>query len=105
MPEEPELRLDVETDGRARVITVVGELTFDTAAALRGAFADPIAETAVVIDLADVGFMDSTGLAALLYARTRAMEDGWTLTLRRPRPNVASLLRVTAVDTLLTIEG
>src|SRR5579862_7211540 len=98
MADKPDFNVEVETDGRLRVFRLAGDLVFDSAPALKDRFADHLEETDVVIELSGVGFMDSSGLAALLYARNRAVAEGWTLTLRRPRPNVAALLRVTARD-------
>jgi anti-sigma B factor antagonist len=92
------------TDGRVRVLRLAGDLVFDSAPVLSASFTNPIGEDAVVIDLSDVAFMDSSGLAALLYARKRGAEEGWTLTLRGPGPNVATVLRITARDTIFTIE-
>ena len=76
----------------------------DSAPVLNASFTNPIGEDAVVIDLSDVAFMDSSGLAALLYARKRGAEEGWTLTVRGRGPNVATVLRITARDAIFTIE-
>ena len=104
MADKPEFRVDVETDGPTRMLRLTGELVFDSAPVLRSVVADLAGEADVVIELSAVEFMDSTGLAALLYARRQAATEGWTLTLRSPRPNVAALLRVTALDRVFSIE-
>jgi anti-sigma B factor antagonist len=104
MVPEPQFSVDTATDGRVRVLRLAGDLVFDSAPVLNASFTNPIGEDAVVIDLSDVAFMDSSGLAALLYARKRGAEEGWTLTLRGPGPNVATVLRITARDTIFTIE-
>jgi len=104
MAGDPDLKVDAATDGSLRVLQLTGDLVFDSAPLLRTAIADHIHEAAVIIDLTGVSFMDSTGLAALLYARKLGAEEGWALKLRGPAPNVAALLRVTDTDTIFTIE-
>jgi anti-anti-sigma factor len=104
MADTSEFSVDVESNGPMRMLRLTGDLVFDSAPVLRELFAEPVPEPDVVIELSGVGFMDSTGLAALLYAHSRALAEGWTLTLRRPRPNVASLLRLTARDRIFSIE-
>jgi len=47
---------------------------------------------AVTIDITGVSFMDSTGIGVLLAARRQGIAEGWTLTLRGVRPNVARVL-------------
>ncbi len=102
---EPPFSIDMATDGRVRVLRLTGDLVFDSAPVLSASFSNRIGEAAVIIDLSDVAFMDSSGLAALLYARKRGAEEGWSLTLRGPSPNVATVLRITARDTIFTIEA
>jgi anti-sigma B factor antagonist len=104
MADMPDFSVDVETDGPIQMLRLTGELVFDSAPVLRSLVADLGGQADVVIELSGVEFMDSTGLAALLYARRQAAAEGWTLTLRKPRPNVAALLKVTALDRIFTIE-
>ena len=67
----------IRSDGY-ELLTVEGELDIATAsrmiAALNEALADM--EVPLVVDLSDVVFMDSTGLALLMNARGRAMRNG-----------------------------
>jgi anti-sigma B factor antagonist len=49
----------------------------------------------VVLDLADVTFLDSSGIRALLAARRHALESGTRLSLRRPSPAVQRVLALT----------
>jgi anti-anti-sigma factor len=49
----------------------------------------------LLIDLAGVGFMDSTGLQALLRARERATEAGIELALRRGPHQVQRVFELT----------
>ena len=62
--------LDVDVSGTAygAVVTIAGELDLATVPKVREAFGSEALThaEAVVVDLAEVGFMDSTGLSALL---------------------------------------
>jgi anti-sigma B factor antagonist len=55
----------------------------------------------IVVDLGGVGFLDSTGVAALLQGAAEAVGRGATLRVTNPRPLVARVLRITSVDGLL----
>jgi anti-anti-sigma factor len=64
-------------DGGA-VLTVVGELDLETAPELRDRLTAIVdgGASAVVVDLRQVTFMDSVGLAAILHARKRLARGG-----------------------------
>ena len=72
-PDEP-LTLTTQRDDTTVVITATGEIDASTQPLLAGALREALhdAPTAdVVLDLSDVAFIDSSGLHALLHARTR----------------------------------
>ena len=54
----------------------------------------------VVVDLADVTFMDSTGLNALVRLHRRVAAVGGALAVTRPSPRVARLLDLTGLNAL-----
>ena len=56
-----------------------------------------------VLDLAEVSFMDSTGLGALIRANQFATAQGIILTLLAPSARVRKLLEVTGVASTFTI--
>jgi anti-anti-sigma factor len=58
-------------------------------------------ERAIVIDLAGLSFVDSSGLRALLLARRAAVADGYELTVTEGRPAVERVLKMTGIDELL----
>jgi anti-anti-sigma factor len=66
-----ELSIDEEGDGERTTLRLAGELDMATAGRLEAAVAAALArqESELVVDLTAVGFMDSTGLRALLRAR------------------------------------
>jgi anti-sigma B factor antagonist len=95
------LEVAVENLEDRRVIRVRGEVDLSSVDALRGAIAAARREgVATLVDLSEVGFMDSTGLHLLLDTALGAKEDGWSVSFR-PSRQVMRLLEVTGtVDVL-----
>jgi anti-anti-sigma factor len=56
---------------------------------------------AVTIDLAEVTFIDSTGLTALMEAHRLAHSNGWSFSVRRPSPAVQRVFDLAGVGRLL----
>lgn len=56
----------------------------------------------LVIDLAQLAFIDSSGLGALHRARQRMKKDGGSLVLSRPQSNVQQVLEITGLDGWIT---
>lgn len=57
----------------------------------------------IVLDLHALGFMDGTGLRAILDAQSRAEGCGKSLVLTNAAPSVRRLLSVTGTDTVLCL--
>ena len=57
------------------------------------------------LDMADVVFMDSSGLQALVSLNNRARERGYELTLMRPSHPVTRLLALTGLESQFTVRG
>ena len=86
------------------VVTVRGEV--DLAASSR--FADVIADALqcshqVVFDMADVTFLDSTGLRSIIVA-LNAVQDGGSVTLRNTPHVVRRVFTIGGIDKFVTIE-
>lgn len=100
MPEE----LDVSEDrvGRSLVLRLRGDVDLASEAVLVATLRrDPPPDVdEIVVDLTDVGFLDSTGVRVLLEGRERALAGGAVLTVRNPSPVVLRVLRVTSVAEL-----
>lgn len=58
----------------------------------------------IVIDLARVEFIDSSGLSGLLRLRRQALSRGLLISLRDVPPQVAVLLSLSGIDQLLPTE-
>jgi anti-sigma B factor antagonist len=96
--------IEAATSGRHLVVAVRGDVDIATAPALRDALADAVKRSAaVVVDLADVPFLDSTGLGVLVAAANRARAGGRTLVIARPRQIVRNALRLVQVDTVIDV--
>lgn len=97
---------EVEPQGDAVVLRLHGELDMATSPTLDRAIAAAFdgGGTSVIVDLASLTFMDSTGIAVLLGARRRADEGGCSLVVRSPRRPVLKAFRLTGVDQILSIE-
>lgn len=88
--------------------TVVFTGRFDAveAMAARTRMAEPDIAGArhLVLDLADVTFLDSAGLAVLVRARQDRLRDGRTIALVRPAADAAQrVLRLTQFDQIFTM--
>lgn len=102
----PAVQLDVThpDSGQAPVATVSGEIDVSSAAALRDGLTELIAGgTSVVVDLTGVGFLDSTGLGALVSARKAAEDQGVVLPLVCSAERILKLFTITGLDGVFTI--
>lgn len=95
---------DAAGDGE-RVIRVRGELDIESAPELERALlrSRPAGER-VVLDLAELKFMDSTGLRVLLRARAAADAGRWEINLRNVPPIIRRLFDMTGVQAALPAE-
>ncbi|MFE0602292.1 STAS domain-containing protein [Streptomyces sp. NPDC058892] len=100
-------RVTLATRADRSVITLTGDMDLDHVepflAALREACTAVGAPTRVVVDLSRLDFCDSTGLNALLHARSLCESHGRTLTLADPAPQFHRLLRVTGADEVFDV--
>ncbi len=82
------------------VVVLSGELDITTASAMRDALADAArrAVTGVIVDLAEVTFLNAAGLGVLVGAHSRArhLPDG--LRLAAVPPHALRLLKLTGLD-------
>jgi anti-sigma B factor antagonist len=80
-------------------LRVSGELTLETAGQLASELAEAERSRAdlLVLDLRDVRFIDSTGLAALVAARKRSVRDGRRLILVIAPGTIQRLLELTGL--------
>lgn len=101
------MQLETEDHDEARLVTV-SEARIDAAIAIqfKDALRVAVGETAprVVLDLAAVKFLDSSGLGALVAARKLA-GPGRSFELAGLQESVARVFRLTRMDTVFAIHA
>ncbi len=97
-PTDPHaLWVTTATEGSIGVVSAGGELDANSAGRLREACDEVFARghSTVVVHLAEISFIDSSGLSALIYAYKQAGERDGGLTVRSPSAAVKRLLEMT----------
>ena len=101
-----ELEMSTDDDGVV-LCTVVGELDVSSAPKLRQELVRAVSEAdgppRIVVDLAGVDFLDSTGLGVLLGGLKRVLAQDGALALARAEPQVRKVFEVTRVIEILPI--
>lgn len=97
-------RMEIDAAGNA-VIHVEGDIDLATSPSLQGALAKALEQSSsIVVDVAGVHFIDSSGLSTLVWGHRGAQEAGGSLRIRRPSAMLRRLLDITALDQLLKID-
>lgn len=91
--------------GPRAVVTASGELDVATAPQLRAYLHGLVDEGAstVVVDLSDVGFLDSTTLGVLISVHKRLAESGGVVELVIPHTRLLRIFQITGLDRVFTI--
>jgi anti-sigma B factor antagonist len=89
-----ELVTSVDRAGDTATVSLHGEVDVLTVDQVRGALTEAIADRPrqIVVDLADLSFIDSTGLGALVFGFQRARDEDIGFRLARPTPGVRQVL-------------
>jgi anti-sigma B factor antagonist len=104
MPDLEELEIVASTEGGVTIISPRGELDMATSPAFREAIVTAFAGARyVVADLADLAFLDSSGLAVLAVAHKRAAECGARFEIANPREQARNLMELTGVDNVVPV--
>ena len=101
---EPQsLTTHVEVDSEGQILVYAeGDIDLVTSDALRQALVEALEKSAaVVVDVSEVGFIDSSGLNAFVWGHREAEQAGGSLRLRRASPMLRRLLKITDLDSLL----
>ncbi len=95
MPGPPPGTFRARPERRPEGVVIIAEGELDLVGAPALAEAIPEAgDEAVILDLAGVGFMDSSGLRALLEARQRCLDAGRPFRIARPSDAVLRVLEL-----------
>jgi anti-anti-sigma factor len=102
----PSFGIDVVQNGSSTRIAPTGELDIATTPALEQAIAEATATpgAALVLDLRELTFMDSTGLRTLAQCNARAEPDGFTLVIWRGSRQIERVLEISGLGALLPLE-
>ena len=94
-----ELQVLVSGDDRRYEFRLLGELDMSTAPQLRDELVRVPTEGVelVTVDLADLAFIDSTGLSVLISAFKRLRQQGGDMTLRSPTPSTRRVLELSLI--------
>jgi anti-sigma B factor antagonist len=99
-----ELSVSKQGEAAVAVLAVSGEVDVYAAPALRETLTELLRDgQSVVVDLSDVGFLDSTGLGALVAARTAASGSGASLPLVCTHQRILKLFTITGLDSVFSI--
>ena len=103
----PHFEMSSETHGdTTQLIHVKGEIHVSTAPEFAARLDEAIAAdaTAVVLDLTEVEFIDSTGLTVLLNSLRSVTLRGGRLSMAISNPTVMRLFEITRLDSTFDIE-
>lgn len=98
------LHVDVDTDGEISVVRPQGEIDANTVGAFRDALSTLPGVQHLIIDLAEVPFLDSAGLGALIGVIRRVREADGDVAIAGPRPPLRRILLTTGLDRIVAVE-
>lgn len=93
-------------DGTRLVLALAGDLDLTTAEALTQALDDLLKhydQREVALDLAEVGFIDSSGLGVILGRFRRLSSAGRSLSLTGVRPTVRTVLEIAGIPSVMPV--
>jgi anti-sigma B factor antagonist len=100
------MELTTREDGHVTILSVKGDLVIgEPEATFKKAVTRLLEEGHVhlLVDLSQVGFLDSSGLGALVRAMTNSQKEGGQTKLLRVGPQVKRLLEMTKLDSVFEI--
>ena len=101
-----ELEFDSEEQSGWTILNLRGDLDVYTAPRLKEAIAVCVQEGArrVALDLGEVKFLDSTGLAVIVGGLKRIKEHQGSMVLLRPNDQIRRILTITDLIKILTVK-
>jgi anti-sigma B factor antagonist len=96
--------LKIRSDAQdAHFVSLHGEMDMSNANTLENEFirVETTGVSRIVLDLSELEFIDSTGLAVILRAHERAKRDGHVLRVLRPNGQVGRVFEICDLDEVL----
>jgi anti-sigma B factor antagonist len=102
-----EISVSQTTAGNVPIVAVKGEVDVYSAPALKEKITELITsgQNTLIVDLGNVGFLDSTGLGALVEARAATAEAGGSLPIVCTQERILKLFTITGLDGVFTIHS
>lgn len=101
------MNLESRVEGATVVVRIAGTVQLaeadELSAQLPGLMSTEA--TSLILDLSDLEFISSLGIAAFVKVHRTARERSGRVVIVNPRPPIANLLRITRVSELLPIFG
>jgi anti-sigma B factor antagonist len=100
-----DLQIALDRNGEACVLTLQGEVDVYTAPAVRTRLLEAVEGgcPVLVVDMAGVDFIDSSGLGVLVSGLKRIRESGGRMTLVTDRESILKIFRITGLDKVFDI--
>ena len=108
MERKSQFVIGVDRVGGEATVSIGGELDLDGAPRLRECLVQladgPEPPKRIVVDLAELDFIDSTGIGVLIAALRRLQQQGGDMVLRAPKRRIQAVLELTGLTTQFEIE-
>lgn len=102
------MELTSREDGDITILTVTGDLVIgEPETTFKKTVTQLLEEGRVnlLVDLSNVGFLDSSGLGALVRALTQSQKEGGQTKLLNAGPQVRKLLQMTKLDSVFELHS
>ena len=105
MTDSEDITVRTDTYDGGLVLQPIGDIDLSRAPAFRRRLADAQASgpSRLVVDLSEVPYMDSSGVATLIEAMQRARSGKQTLVIAAPQHRVKSIFEIARLDSVFTI--
>jgi anti-sigma B factor antagonist len=103
MVKPSKFEIAVEVTGSEGRVAVAGDLDMSTSPRLSASVKTALQRGArrIVVDLHNVGFVDSSGLRTLIELHRRGADEGWRLAIRPPSEDAFTVFRISGADQAL----
>ena len=100
------MSIRVVNDGNATTLFLSGEIDLESSPAVRRALLDQLSEGRnLFVDMSDVRYMDSSGIASLVEAYQRAQDKALAFVLVRVSAPVMKVLQLARRDRVFSIRS